>query len=70
MAYIGRPLLGDTAYGKPSGLIGRAALHSWRLRLTQPVTGEPIELEAPMPEDMAGLAAGWCGLGRAPGTTA
>ena len=59
MTHIGHPLLGDAAYGRPSALIGRAALHSWRLRLTQPVTGEPIELEAPLPEDMAGLMDGW-----------
>jgi len=55
MAHLGCPLLGDEAYGKPSQLMGRAALHSWRLRCVQPVTGEPLELEAAVPEDMAGV---------------
>ena len=60
MAHLGCPLLGDAAYGTASQLIERAALHSWRLRCVQPVTGEKIELEAALPEDMAGL------IGRAP----
>jgi 23S rRNA pseudouridine1911/1915/1917 synthase len=33
----------------------RHALHAWRLTLPHPVTREPIALEAPLPEDLAGF---------------
>ena len=55
MAHIGHPLVGDDLYGGSSHGIARPALHSWRLRLTQPVTGKELRLEAQVPEDMAGL---------------
>ena len=56
MAWLGHPLVGDFLYGteRPE-LIGRTALHSWKLSLTQPLTGERLELEAPIPEDMFNL---------------
>lgn len=56
MAWLGHPLVGDFLYGteRPE-LIGRTALHSWRLELTQPLTGERLKLEAPLPEDMKRL---------------
>lgn len=56
MAHIGHPLLGDALYGGAEGRIGRPALHSWRTRLVQPVTGERLLLEAPIARDMAELA--------------
>ena len=52
MASIGRPLLGDTVYGakKPvPGLAGQC-LHARRLRFVHPSTGEPVELECPLPD--------------------
>lgn len=49
------PLVGDTMYGTPSSEINRQALHCCYCRFTHPVTGEVIELNAPMPEDMARL---------------
>ena len=39
-------------------LIPRPALHSFRLRLRHPVTGELLDLTAPLPEDMARLLEG------------
>ena len=51
LAGIGHPLLGDPLYGKTCGGFSRAALHAWRLRLEQPVTGEKLVMEAPVPED-------------------
>jgi 23S rRNA pseudouridine1911/1915/1917 synthase len=36
-------------------LIPRTALHSWKLSLTQPLTGETLTFTAPLPEDMAAL---------------
>ena len=68
MAHIGHALAGDALYGRDaaSPAIGRTALHSWRLRLAQPVTGKRLELEAPLPPDMAHLV-GTDALARATG---
>ena len=58
MAFIGHPLAGDWLYGTEDlNLIPRPALHSCALTLVHPVTEEVLELEAPLPEDMARLAA-------------
>lgn len=58
MAHIGHPLVGDAAYGMPSSLIDRAALHSWRLRVTHPVTREKVSIKAPLPPDIKRLLEG------------
>ncbi len=54
LEHLGHPVLGDRAYGG-AGLerIRRPALHAARLRFVHPTSGEPIELEAPLPADMA-----------------
>lgn len=53
MASIGCPLAGDWLYGvEDPALIGRPALHAWRLELVHPVTGETLRLEAPPPDDI------------------
>lgn len=54
MAHIGHPLLGDYIYGDPKGKgpINRQALHAKKLIFTHPVSGEKLELEVPLPEDM------------------
>ena len=45
LASLGRPILGDALYGgEPSRQLW---LHAWKLSLTHPVTGAPLELEAP-----------------------
>ena len=52
MAYIGHPLLGDFTYGAPSpdkGLEGQC-LHARRLRFVHPSSGQPVELETPLPD--------------------
>ena len=57
MAYLGCPLVGDFLYGREDGnLIGRTALHSWRLELVHPVTGERLLFRAELPEDIRRLA--------------
>jgi 23S rRNA pseudouridine1911/1915/1917 synthase len=68
---VGHPLVGDPVYGEarwksaPPGArallrdFPRPALHAWRLAFRHPATGEPLELEAPLPEDLVGL---WRGL--------
>ncbi len=56
MAYLGHPLVGDFLYGtEVPELISRPALHSARLALTHPFTGERLTFEAPLPADMTNL---------------
>jgi 23S rRNA pseudouridine1911/1915/1917 synthase len=45
LASLGRPILGDALYGGAEG--DQLWLHAWRLGLTHPVTGAPLQLEAP-----------------------
>ena len=51
-AHLGHPLLGDTLYGGESCILTRPALHAAKIVMRQPVTGERIVAEAPLPEDM------------------
>lgn len=56
MAHIGAPLLGDWLYGtEDKTLFKRQALHSCYLSLTHPITGEKLEFESALPEDMDGF---------------
>ena len=58
LASVGHPILGDGRYGGGGddalalGL-SRPFLHSWRIGFDHPVTGGRIELEAPVPADLA-----------------
>ncbi|MBS1767519.1 MAG: RluA family pseudouridine synthase [Acidobacteria bacterium] len=45
LASLGRPIFGDGLYGGASS--DRLWLHAWKLSLTHPITGAPLELEAP-----------------------
>lgn len=54
-ASLGTPLLGDTLYGTPSEEIARHALHCAKAEFTHPVTGVPLTVESPLPEDMKAL---------------
>ena len=54
-AYKGFPLIGDELYGGDTSVLKRQALHCGKLFIRQPVTGEEIKLESPLPEDMATL---------------
>lgn len=69
LAHLGSPILGDTVYGRESTVIGRQALHAWKLVLPHPVTGEMLALEAAPPDD---LLSAWVALGGslAPGLVA
>lgn len=70
MAHIGCPVLCDRLYGGRASitageirrdredqdvLLDRLALHALRLKLTHPDTGQPIEFNAPLPDDISGL---------------
>ena len=55
LAHLGHPLLGDVRYGGPAGPPGRQALHATHLSFTHPVTGEPVEVESPLPAELEQL---------------
>ncbi len=38
--------------GPERPLVGRLALHAWKLEVTHPVTGQPLLIEAPIPKDI------------------
>ena len=52
-ASLGTPLVGDTMYGTPREDISRQALHCCYCKFIHPVTNEIIEIESPLPEDIA-----------------
>lgn len=53
MSHMGYPLVGDYLYGGENPwLLDRQALHAYRLSFRHPVTGEQLNLEAPLPKDM------------------
>jgi 23S rRNA pseudouridine1911/1915/1917 synthase len=62
MAALGFPIAGDELYGgRRQGehgepVIGRQALHAWKLELAHPVTLETVEYTAAPPEDICSLA--------------
>ena len=49
MSDRGTPIVGDLKYGARTNPVGRLYLHAWRLCFTHPVTGERLELVAPVP---------------------
>lgn len=56
LSHLGYPIVGDTLYGSPDdNLIKRQALHAESLSFVHPVTGQPLVLTAPLPEDMEQL---------------
>lgn len=52
MSYLGHPLPGDFLYCPDDHTIARQPLHSWKLSFEHPITGEQMEFEQPLPEDM------------------
>ena len=58
MKYINHPLVGDYLYAgrKTSRLdrtwVSRCMLHAWKITILHPVTGAPLAIEAPIPDDM------------------
>ncbi|WP_417081633.1 RluA family pseudouridine synthase [Mobilibacterium timonense] len=58
MAHIGYPLVGDPLYGTGDGMLDRQALHSTRIVIHHPVSGDILDISAPLPEDMAELIDG------------
>ena len=54
MAHLGCPLVGDGLYGSPAP-IGRPALHSARVELAHPITGQRLAWDCPLPQDIQAL---------------
>ncbi len=62
LAHLGLPIVGDAKYGdfalnkalaraKAVPSLKRMFLHAYRLRLAHPLTGEPLQFDAPLPAD-------------------
>jgi 23S rRNA pseudouridine1911/1915/1917 synthase len=64
MASLGHFVVGDTMYGAKGGVLPRNFLHAYRLVFTQPVTGERITVEAPLPKELSEFLAGVEALAR------
>ena len=62
LAAIDLPVVGDRVYGVPDKALGRQFLHANRLAFEHPLTGERIDVESPLPDDLAAY------LGRLRGT--
>lgn len=52
MKHLGHPLLGDFLYNPDMTHIKRQALHSYSLTFNHPITKEPMQFVAPVPQDM------------------
>jgi 23S rRNA pseudouridine1911/1915/1917 synthase len=57
LAAIDLPVVGDPVYGVPDARLGRQFLHSARLAFTHPLTAERVDVESPLPDDLAALVA-------------
>jgi len=55
LAAIGLPVSGDPVYGVREPGLERQFLHAGRLAFPHPFTGERVEAESPLPEDLARL---------------
>lgn len=63
LANAGAPILGDSDYGDPMANsqasrrwgLPRIFLHAQRIRFVDPVTHHPVEVEAELPKDLAGV---------------
>ena len=57
LSHLGHPIWGDTLYGRRAPVDGfypaRQMLHAARIEIAHPLTGKPLCLEAPLPEDYA-----------------
>ncbi len=56
LASIGHPLEGDPVYaGRGPKLLGRQALHAWKLAFRHPRSGEAVRFDSPVPADLRAL---------------
>ena len=59
LAYIGHPVVGDEVYGyrKQRIKLKRHFLHAAELSFVHPVTGQPLNLIAPLPAELQAVLA-------------
>ena len=50
LKHLGHPIAGDRTYGGGADF-PRQLLHAWKISVAHPSTGEPLDLEAPVPDD-------------------
>jgi 23S rRNA pseudouridine1911/1915/1917 synthase len=71
LASLGHPVVGDTTYGAPGKLkfgesemptLSRTFLHAAKLAFAHPLTGSPLQFEAPLPGELAAFLARLEGL--------
>lgn len=60
LKHIGCPVIGDALYGKADPNV-RQLLHAYRLSFQHPITGAPVRLIAPIPNDMKEWLRELCG---------
>jgi 23S rRNA pseudouridine1911/1915/1917 synthase len=53
LAAIDLPVAGDPVYGVPEPGLNRQFLHASKLAFEHPLTGERVEAESPLPDDLA-----------------
>lgn len=72
LSHLGAPILGDALYGGPRRVlelsIPRMLLHASRIELAHPATGQPLAIEAPLPDDFLAAERALLGPGT-PGST-
>ncbi|GAB7129674.1 RluA family pseudouridine synthase [Silvimonas sp. JCM 19000] len=73
LATAGFPILGDEKYGDftlnkqlPKAGLRRMFLHAWRLTLDHPISGEPLALHAPLPQELGAFVDAHTAPGRVP----
>jgi 23S rRNA pseudouridine1911/1915/1917 synthase len=52
MSSIGHPVAGDTLYGAAAQKYGRFFLHAWSIAFHQPASGQPVKVQARLPEEL------------------
>jgi 23S rRNA pseudouridine1911/1915/1917 synthase len=52
LAAIALPVVGDALYGVPEPILGRQFLHAARLAFPHPFTGERVDVESPLPDEL------------------
>jgi 23S rRNA pseudouridine1911/1915/1917 synthase len=58
LAAIDLPVVGDRVYGVPDKTLERQFLHANRLAFEHPFTGEKVDVESPLPDDLAAFLNG------------
>ncbi|KPC51618.1 RluA family pseudouridine synthase [Amantichitinum ursilacus] len=73
LATAGFPILGDEKYGDfalnkqlPKEGLRRMFLHAWRLTLDHPISGQPLALHAPLPQELGAFVDAHTAPGRVP----